>query len=197
MFPKFKYTAQDVDCEYCLYRANHRCSIGLVCPFIPERIEAGVLSYKDVLCYTFRGVSIRFAARLGFLVGTFPGSFWCDCEHYYRFEALCSMAVVPLCSDNNRLYAALYLLSANREIFKRSLDCFKWRYVHLGRIRLRGISQEDYVFAQAAKTLLNRESKITVEDMEDTELVDADSFRLVINAILIARYGLDISKLNY
>jgi len=197
MIRKFKYTAEDVDCAYCIHSIRKHCKLEAKCPFVAERIEAGVLSYEEVLCTTFPRAEAMFRARIRFLADNYSGSFWNDRYHYNRFEALCSMTTIRRCENNNPLYAALYLLSANEEIFKRSMSCFSTKRVDLANIQLGGISPESYGIAQAAKTLLNRETKITVEDLQDGEIVDTDTFRLIINALLIARYGLDITHLKF
>ena len=41
----FKYTPEDVDCRFCTEFAHGRCK-ATKCPWIKERIEAGVVSYR-------------------------------------------------------------------------------------------------------------------------------------------------------
>ena len=41
-----------------------------------------------------------------------------------------------------------------------------------------------------------QEEKLTLAELEDQEIVDDDTFRLVINAQLIARYGLPVLKIT-
>lgn len=42
----FRYTRKDVDCRYCLYFRRDRCTMS-PCPYIKERIEAGVITETD------------------------------------------------------------------------------------------------------------------------------------------------------
>ena len=41
-------TAEDVDCQYCAdSRTQGKCS-NSICPYIKERIEAGVVTYEEL-----------------------------------------------------------------------------------------------------------------------------------------------------
>ena len=48
----FKYTAEDVDCQYCTEFRHGRCR-AQKCPWLKERIEAGVLSYREAVNEAF------------------------------------------------------------------------------------------------------------------------------------------------
>ena len=41
----FKYTAEDVDCQYCTEFRHGRCQVQK-CPWLKERIEAGVNHFQ-------------------------------------------------------------------------------------------------------------------------------------------------------
>lgn len=44
---KFTYSAEDVDCKLCTEYARKTGCRHEVCPFLAERIEAGVVSYES------------------------------------------------------------------------------------------------------------------------------------------------------
>ena len=48
----FKYTPEDVDCRYCTKFIRGRCRAN-GCPWLNERIEAGVIGYTEALDETF------------------------------------------------------------------------------------------------------------------------------------------------
>ena len=48
----YKYTAEDVDCRYCTEFRHGRCG-AIKCPWLNERIEAGVISYHDAVNESF------------------------------------------------------------------------------------------------------------------------------------------------
>lgn len=47
----YKYTAEDVDCRYCTEFRHGRCR-AIKCPWLNERIEAGVISYRNFFSRT-------------------------------------------------------------------------------------------------------------------------------------------------
>lgn len=61
---------------------------------------------------------------------------------------------------------------------------------------LKGISISGYALYRAAVTLYTAQPAITLSEMADPELVDDDTFRLIINAMLIARYGIAALRLK-
>ena len=76
--PSYHYKPADVACEYCVNSRRRRCRI-TGCPWLAERIEAGVVSYASAVRELFGGAADEaFIARLGLLVLHFRGSFWLD-----------------------------------------------------------------------------------------------------------------------
>lgn len=44
---RFHYKKEDVDCTYCRSYMRHTCQES-VCPYIPERLEAGTIGYETL-----------------------------------------------------------------------------------------------------------------------------------------------------
>lgn len=44
---RFHYKKEDVDCTYCRSYMRHTCQES-VCPYIPERLEAGTIGYQEL-----------------------------------------------------------------------------------------------------------------------------------------------------
>ena len=61
----YKYTAEDVDCRYCTEFRHGRCG-AIKCPWLNERIEAGVISYHDAVNESFSSRS-PLLRRMAFL----------------------------------------------------------------------------------------------------------------------------------
>ena len=64
---------------------------------------------------------------------------------------------------------------------------------------LHGISPHDYALVTVAKTILGVagfEDAIPAELLADTEVIDDEAFRLIVNALLIANYGPAVLKLG-
>ena len=90
-------------------------------------------------------------------------------------------------SDRNK--AALFLLTAydslwRRMVWKRGNDGLDFQAV-----RLRGIKPELYSVYQAAKAIAVGNCNITLADLASPELVTDEAFRLIIYALMMAKYG--------
>ena len=82
---KFTYSAEDVDCNLC---TEYTRKIGCrheVCPFLAERIEAGVVSYQSAVKAMIPRRSILWN-RLSALLQNYPGYLWADSHHKTRME---------------------------------------------------------------------------------------------------------------
>ena len=193
--PSYHYKPADVECEYCVNSQKRRCRI-TGCPWLAERIEAGVVSYASAVRELFGGVADEaFIARLGQLVLHFRGSFWLDREHEFNTRLLLR-SVGYGAWRNPRFFAALYLLGSNRALMKRAWNACMPGGFEPGYMVMRGVSAHDYVLIQAAKAITGHSSGLELEDLADAEAVDDTAFRLVVNALLIANYGSDVLKLG-
>ena len=193
--PSYHYKPADVACEYCVNSRRRRCRI-TGCPWLSERIEAGVVSYASAVRELFGGVvDEAFIARLGLLVLHFRGSFWLDREHEFNTRLLLR-SVGYEAWRNPRFFAVLYLLGSNRGLLKRSWNaCLPSGFEPMFMV-MRGVSAHDYALIQAAKALTCGGLGLTLYDLADAEIVDDEEFRLIVNALLIANYGPDVLKLG-
>ena len=81
----FKYTPADVDCKLCTEYVKKFGCTACGCPWMAERIEAGVVSYAEVVRQMFPHDK-RLMARLEPLIRDFPGMLWQDERHRQRME---------------------------------------------------------------------------------------------------------------
>ena len=98
--------------------------------------------------------------------------------------------------DTPAYYAALYLLSSDQDLFDRAYECFLADGIDFSQIQLQGISPQDYTLYSAARSICAGDTRFAIEDMADPEIVGPDTFRLIINAFLIARYGLPVLEVK-
>ncbi len=195
MILSYRYKPEDVACEYCVNSRRRRCRI-TGCPWLAERIEAGVVGYAAAVRELFwRVENEAFIQRLGLLVLHFRGSFWLNREHEYNTRLLLR-SVGYEAWRNPRFFAALYLFGSNRALMKRAWNAclpggFEPRYMVM-----RGVSEHDYTLTQAAKALMCGGLGLTLYDLADVEIVDDEAFRLIVNALLIANYGPDVLRLD-
>ena len=191
----YHYKPEDVACEYCVEWRHRRCQ-AVGCPWLAERIEAGVVSYAAAVHGLFGCVENEaFIQRLGLLVLHFHGSFWLDSEHEYNTRLLLR-SVGYQAWRNPRFFAVLYLFGSNRGLMKRAWNaCMPQGFEPLYMV-MRGVSAHDYTLIQAAKALVCGGLGLTLYDLADREVVDDVAFRLIVNALLIANYGPDVLKLG-
>ena len=90
-------------------------------------------------------------------------------------------------SDRNR--AALFLLTAYEDIWRRVIWKFDSSGFDFQSVRLSGIQPELYSVYQAAKAISFGSRNITTADLASPELVTDEAFQLIICALLLAKYG--------
>ena len=121
----YKYTPEDVDCRYCTEFIHNRCRAAK-CPWLNERIEAGVVSYQEAVRESFEEHSPLYA-RVRIILGFYDKSFWKDDAHFNRFQMAQAILGYYRKRNTNAYYSALFLLTSDEELFKRVLDCFSKR----------------------------------------------------------------------
>lgn len=191
----YHYKPEDVACEYYVEWQHRRCQ-AVGCPWLTERIEAGVVSYAAAVCELFGGIADEaFIQRLGLLVLHFRGSFWLNREHEFNTRLLLR-SVGYEAWRNPRFFAVLYLFGSNRALLKRAWNACMPGGFEPSFLVMRGVSAPDYTLIQAAKAITGCGSGLELEDLADAEIVDDAAFRLIVNALLIANYGADVLKLG-
>jgi len=190
----FKYTPEDVDCRYCTEFIRGRCRAPK-CSWVKERVEAGVLSYQEAVHEAFDERSpIRFRVQL--VLSFYDKSFFKDEAHLRRFERLQAILGYYKKRNTEAYYAALYLLSSDEELLMRGIDCFSKKQINFSLYNKKNISPELYALYKIAKCLYTDSAEVGVDELADPELVSTESFHLVVNAMLIYRYGLSALSLK-
>ena len=174
-------TAEDVDCQYCAdSRTQGKCS-NSICPYIKERIEAGVVTYEEaVLAIIPAGAKMKL--RLD--------------QHKNRMDYMNYQLGYVRKRNTPRYYAAMFLLTANDPLCRRTSNCFYHGGVEFDYASLKGIGPHNYALFQAARGIYSDAKGITPADVADPEVVDDETFRLIINGLLIAKFGLCALKLK-
>lgn len=119
----------------------------------------------------------------------FSASLPLDDAHRTRLE--CARGRICLHHDleTPAYFASLYLLTANEDLYRRSSNCFCRGSLELDYATVRGISAHNYALLSAAKCLYSDRCGLMLTDLTSQELFDSVAFSLILNAILIARYG--------
>ena len=182
----FRYTPEDVACEYCQnYVRKHPCRL-CECTCLEERIEVGVLELNSFVRDCFApsmGSQLRKRMRQQFREK--KAQFFLSDAHRRRWTHWreCCWRL----SDRNK--AALFLLTAYESLWRRMVwkcgnDGFDFQSVCLG-----GIEPELYSVYQAAKAIAVGCCNITLADLASPELVTDEAFHLITGALLMAKYG--------
>lgn len=191
---RFKYKPDDVDCHLCTEFKKRKCTLD-GCPWIAERIEAGVVTYAEAVEKVFSSHSLLHH-RLAALVESYPGSFWIDDRHQSRMEWFNHQLGYNPRRNTPPYYAALYLLTSSEELHRRTSNCFYRKGLAFEYAILKGISLHDYALYAVACDLNTGTVRMTVGDLADRGITDDSAFRLIVNAILIAKYGTDVFMLR-
>ena len=116
----FKYTPKDVSCQLCTEYVKKLGCTALRCPWLAERIEAGVVGYREAVLETFPHER-RLFQRLNLLIKHYPGSLWSNEQHERRMQYQCAVQGYRRRRDTNAYYAAMYLLTSNDDIYRRTV----------------------------------------------------------------------------
>ena len=184
----FHYTPEDVNCKLCTKYVKGKGCTKQSCPWIAERIEAGVVGYAEAVRDAFPH-DTRMNVRLRDAVKSFSGSFFLNEAHRNRMERAKGKIGFQRKLETPAYFAALYLLTSNEDLYQRAANCFCRNSLELDYATVRGISAHNYALLSAAKNIYSDQSGVTLADLTSRELIDTVAFSLIVNAILIARYG--------
>ena len=115
----------------------------LRCPWLAERIEAGVVGYREAVLETFPHER-RLFQRLNLLIKHYPGSLWSCEQHERRMQYQCAVQGYRRRRDTNAYYAAMYLLTSNDDIYRRTANCFCKDRIEFGYAVL-SMNADDFV----------------------------------------------------
>lgn len=93
-------------------------------------------------------------------------------------------------------HAAMYLLTASEDLCRRTETCFCKHGIEFGCADLRGIPPHDFTLFSAARDIYTDSSGTMVSDLANAEVVDTLAFSLIVNALLVARYGCPVLKIT-
>ena len=176
----FHYSPEDVDCILCAkYGGKKRGCTVKACPWLAERIEAGVVGYEEAVRDTFPH-DAHLDARLRTVVHRFTGSLFLTPAHERRMERIKAEQGYRRKRD---------LLASNEDLCRRTANCFCKHGIEFGYADLRGIPPHDFTLFSAARDIYTDSCGTMVSDLANAEVVDTLAFSLIVNALLVARYG--------
>lgn len=184
----FQYQPEHVDCKLCTHYTKKEGCTAKVCPWLAERIEAGVVGYEEAVRETFPR-DAHLDARLHTTIRRFSGSLFLNAGHRQRMEATKARLGHRRRRDTYAWYAVMYLLTANADICTRTANCFCRHGLEFDYATLKDISPHNYSLFSAARDIYTDSDGVALADLANGEVLDALAFSLIVNALLIARYG--------
>ena len=163
----FKYTSKDVSCQLCTEYVKKLGCTALRCPWLAERIEAGVVGYREAVLETFPHER-RLFQRLNLLIKHYPGSLWSNEQHERRMQYQCAVQGYRRRRDTNAYYTAMYLLTSNDDIYRRTANCFCKDGIEFGYAVLKNTSPHNYALFMAARDLCDKTEAVTMADLAET-----------------------------
>lgn len=132
---RFHYKKEDVDCAYCQSYMRHTCQAS-VCPYIPERLEAGTVSYQELAegCLHMAGHQ-KLWNRLSSLPKGKSLPLVLEPAHRRRLSEWLEAGIATSCPHE---LAAAYLLSSRAGLWRRVLPHISHGRIDFSSISLRG-----------------------------------------------------------
>lgn len=97
---------------------------------------------------------------------------------------------------SNKSLAAIYLLSADRILWRNSKVALERKNINPELIGLNGLTPYGYTLAKVAQDIVKGTTHLAFADLADRYLISELTFELIITALKIARSGYDNSGLD-
>ena len=196
---RFQYSLGMCDCKYCLeYMTKGKGCTAKHCDFLSERLEAGAVSYPDLVLSVFCGIPLEiFQNRLKNIIDESEGTkmFYKGTEHKRKFKQELTMISGRLTVITPAFLAALFLLTSDNKVWNRTYQSVRTDEIDFKDVQLRGISSREYALFKAAQDIYSGTNHLTIDDITNSEIIDDNLLHLITNALLVRRYGRDVLKL--
>jgi hypothetical protein len=132
--------------------------------------------------------------RITYLIKNDYGEIFLNQVHRSRFLSVCRLQNQSIEGRDSDYLATLFLLTADDKLWSAArgniyVDSFDFRKMHLN-----GINTDGYAIYQMARTIYLGREYIKLDEIADTALIGNATFKVIIHAILIAKYGANILK---
>lgn len=178
-------------CKLCAEYTKKRGCISKHCPYLSERIAAGTLNYKGAVTEAFQSIPM-FADNVTAIQKRLSDSAWNGADHKRRMEWLLVYMGRSKSFCTNEYLAAMYLLTATQTLYDRAYQGFTKNGLDFALVQKTGLSIDEYTLLGTAKTLYFGTSDLTAEDIAEPEVTSAVVLPLIVNAVLIVRFGEEV-----
>lgn len=189
-------------CKSCSFHktGSDKCE-RTVCCFIDERIETGDITLLELIPpIVYPATDKDFITRTIKLYKKINGGYVCNMfrgkGHKKAFENVINKYEKQGYKLSNRFTAALFLITADNFLWKRTKHFVRPNAIDLSRANIRGIDFDGYLLYKVAKDMMFKTSKVTASELADKSFASEKCFKVIINAIIIARYGRNTIELG-
>lgn len=109
-----------------------------------------------------------------------------DDRHHHTFEKEAAMRPESI---SRPLMAALYLLTADRNLWSQVRDQVSLRRVYVDEMRPKNLTGTSYVYFAAAKDIMSGTRNIQLMEIADPALLSMKSYMILCTALAIRAYG--------
>ena len=111
-----------------------------------------------------------------------------DERHQHTFEKEAAMRPDTV---SRALLAALYLLTADRNLWSQAKDHISLRRVYVEDMRPKNLTGTSYVYFAAAKDIMTGTRNIQLMEIADPALLSMKSYMILCTALAIQAYGVE------
>ena len=115
-------------------------------------------------------------------------------KHRNDFYSLLMGKRVKTLKHTPNYAAAVFLLSADEELWDKVCKNVLDTGIYFDRVRLGGVTLEQYILFHAAKDVYNGTKHIRLSELTDRDLIPDEILRLIVNAFVIEKCGVEIVK---
>ncbi len=115
-----------------------------------------------------------------------------DQKHRKDFYSLMKGKRKEILQHTPNYAGAVFLLSADEELWTKVAGNVLDTGIYFKRIKIGRLTLEQYILYHAAKDIYNGTKHIQLSELADQELIPDEIFRLIINAFVINKCGLEV-----
>ena len=187
-------TKEETDCDLCCYYRRKKCGL-TTCPFIQDKIKFGTASKKQIMDAVFMNIrNSKFRERLSLFIKKSENS----TMNYFgkKHESDFKKTLERIDNENYKLISAVYLLTADTQLWRRVQNQVEKNCIHFDRMNLGSVDEKAYTLFCCAKDLYLGTKHITIGDFTDEQLISPKMFGIICNALAIRRFGIGVLNQN-
>lgn len=163
------------------------------CFCFKAKLNIDEIKYVDLLKDCFGKMkNYALKERLKLLSNYFTGELFSNHKHKERFYHLHHNQEIDIADRSPSYLAVIFLLTSDEFLWNLSEHAICLDGFDFSHMNLKQISTEGYALYQTAKTISTGKEYIKISEIADEDLINDTAFKIIINALLIAKYGADV-----